>query len=1424
MQRMRRIIICLAAMLCIVYSYFSVSAQSPVVVGNTDEGVVNTEIVFEKNITDKDIIVALYGNDRLLDSYILHDASVTGSRLFAKVGSLDEADTLKAFAFSSAEKLIPYCEPVSTVIKERTYMPFEDSFLHIDVPNFGYAFDSGKFSLPGGWVSYNTDLGNVADGKQVCIISDNSENEYKALYKDFDAIDSGRILLEISCMASSADDGIYIGFSDGDGETVCSVRTDFGHFALEGTEKISTSAYVDENLLNEYVILIDVDLDKNTISACINGVYTDSVKIPDNSTLSRLTLGSTVGGTGYLLPLDVRMYQNYAVAERFLIPDNMCDKAPYSMNVFGNIKVSEFDNVYQKDTYSALINAKTGENSFAERSFDAVSGCGIFESYVLLPTGSNGAYFAITSENKDVVRIESKDGAWYVGGKKMRDFTTNVWQVLRIETDAVNQKAVIKICGKTVGEVDISADFIDGLEIGICPDTDSVMWFDDITVYNYIEHDDYPSEPIANNDDGYNIGINVCNLWHDTLSGEGWQAVSPFAELEPWLGYYDEGSPELADWEIKIMAEHGIDFQNFCWYSPQYLVTNPIKINKKVGPAIHDGYFNAKYSDKVKFCIFWDNTVSPKNSVSNFKNYIWNYWKEYYFSDPRYMTLDNKPIFTVWSYSQFCNMFGGADVAAEVLEFMREDIKTLGYDGLVFLTRTELAEEIGADGKFLYHFSREGGSDEYQIESLKTEKKLQMHVVPTLAMGHNDIGRNNVRSPLISLSGHKQVAEYIKNDYLGSMNTGTWKDNTLFVSTWNEFSEGHYICPSGEFGYGYLETIKDVFTNDENDHSEIDVMPTQAQKERITKIYPDNYQPIRYLKTTDPLAGEKYNVIASWDFSDKNDVSEWSFSNLLNLGTSESGTVFQGIDNDVQLYIKKQIDISSKPIIHIRMKTPERIYANKDYFISPYIYIFFTTESSPTLEGSVKIVRRELSKDGKTTDYYIDMSQNREWTGTLKQIRFDPVENTLPFEIELFELLAPINSDESDIKTWDFSNETFVRTLRTNNIEFVDFSQNCTKAHGTTNDPQIYFDNLNISLSSKPVINIRMRTSKDTKLEIFYTTDVDKAVEGRIKHKQISVMSSQDFVDYHIDLSGQEQWDSTLTMLRLDPVENTEAFEIEYIKLVTPGNKPIDVYVNENRMKFDFKVYYDGNDVSVTVNPDMGFFTLLNLHHTWNRYTGVLYVENDNHSLELTIGSDRATLDGKTVYLGYLPELRDGLPVVKLKNFCDMLGFSTEIEDGVIRINTGKTPIKLDKVSYLGWEFDTNGNNENWYSYDSVLYAYDGLLNIKNSDYSDMHMFMKNTEIDASMYTKLVVGVRMKPEDARGQMFQLFFRTDSQSFSEDKSFKHMYDADVMTENETYEFTVDLDGNSNWKGIVDNIRVDVWNNDADCAIDHIRFLP
>ena len=143
-----------------------------------------------------------------------------------------------------------------------------------------------------------------------------------------------------------------------------------------------------------------------------------------------------------MTPMHVKLYQNYALAERFLATDDMAGEEPYSMNVYGNITLAQHEAISQEDKFAAKIEAKAGSENIASRGFAAVSGKGIFEAYVLLPDGADGAFFAISSANSDAVKIYSKDGAWFVGDKKMRDFTANVWQTLRIETDAEADKAV----------------------------------------------------------------------------------------------------------------------------------------------------------------------------------------------------------------------------------------------------------------------------------------------------------------------------------------------------------------------------------------------------------------------------------------------------------------------------------------------------------------------------------------------------------------------------------------------------------------------------------------------------------------------------------------------------------------------------------------------------------------------------------------------------------------------------------------------------------------------------------------------------------------------------------------------------------------------------------------------------------------------
>ena len=149
------------------------------------------------------------------------------------------------------------------------------------------------------------------------------------------------------------------------------------------------------------------------------------------------------------------------------------------------------------------------------------------------------------------------------------------------------------------------------------------------------------------------IGVQSCNLWREGTAYAGWEYVYPYrAQRKPYLGWYDEGNPEVTDWEIKWQVEHGISFEMHCWYRPShYAVGYPIK-DGDMDHALLKGLFNARYSHLKKFAIMYTNDNGGFTTPDDFRRNLVPYWIEYFFKDPRYLKLDGKPVICLYDFNK----------------------------------------------------------------------------------------------------------------------------------------------------------------------------------------------------------------------------------------------------------------------------------------------------------------------------------------------------------------------------------------------------------------------------------------------------------------------------------------------------------------------------------------------------------------------------------------------------------------------------------------------------------------------------------------------------------------------------------------------------------------------------------------------------
>ncbi|MGC8991037.1 MAG: glycoside hydrolase family 99-like domain-containing protein, partial [Verrucomicrobiia bacterium] len=322
------------------------------------------------------------------------------------------------------------------------------------------------------------------------------------------------------------------------------------------------------------------------------------------------------------------------------------------------------------------------------------------------------------------------------------------------------------------------------------------------------------------------VGVYYFPGWRDVSK---WTPILRFPERKPVLGWYREGSPEVADWHIKWAVEHGITFFACDWYW--------VKGGRQLEHALHDGFFHARYRHLLKFCLLWANHNPPNTHSLDDSVAVARFWITNYFNRPEYYQIAGKPVIIIFSPYSFRSDLG-ADGTRQSLNAMREECRRAGLNGLYIVACVSGPHEVedeGYDAVTCYNWAGLGligaekqGPFSALIEGYhrKWETFIEQSRLPIMLPisggwdsrpwhGNNAMVRDG-RTPGL-FKRHLQEARDVLERCVGKTNLLP----AVIIEAWNEWGEGSYIEPHKEFGFGYLDAVRDVFTAAPAEHEDL---------------------------------------------------------------------------------------------------------------------------------------------------------------------------------------------------------------------------------------------------------------------------------------------------------------------------------------------------------------------------------------------------------------------------------------------------------------------------------------------------------------------------------------------------------------------------------------------------------------------------
>lgn len=340
-------------------------------------------------------------------------------------------------------------------------------------------------------------------------------------------------------------------------------------------------------------------------------------------------------------------------------------------------------------------------------------------------------------------------------------------------------------------------------------------------------------------------------LWPDK-TGE-WEVIKKgdprfeghYQPKQPLWGYELDDDPKVMEKWIEAATAHGVNAFIFDWYwydEGPYLES-----------CINNGFLKASNNEKMQFYIMWANHDVKRNywNVHKFKDddsILWDAsvdWDNFrtivdrvikqYFHKPNYLKFNGAPVFSVFSLNKFIQSFGTPEEARKAVDYFRDEVKKAGFPDLHIQSiiggggpnenTIKNIATLGLNSMTNYNWGGPHPEDfmawgKKSMENLyKWDEALTIPFFPNASIGWDD-------SPRFPHKTAKHIVHY--NTSPQSFATYLYKakqyadshpeqPKLITIFSWNEWIEGGYLLPDMKFGYGYLETVKEVFIDGKYD-------------------------------------------------------------------------------------------------------------------------------------------------------------------------------------------------------------------------------------------------------------------------------------------------------------------------------------------------------------------------------------------------------------------------------------------------------------------------------------------------------------------------------------------------------------------------------------------------------------------------------